>query len=193
MDDTTKLAPPAVLAAIERDSAAAGFSMASEARMGALLRTLAAAKPRGAFLELGTGTGISSTWILAGMDAASTLISVESDPGYAAIAKRHLGHDGRVEFHIEDGAAFLAKLRGRRFDLIFADTWPGKFDHLDDALELLNAGGFYVIDDMLPQPNWPDNHAPKVGALITKLEHRPDLTLCKLAWASGIIVAVRCG
>lgn len=34
------------------------------------------------------------------------------------------------------------------FDLIFADAWPGKFSHLDEALSLLSPGGFYVIDDL---------------------------------------------
>jgi len=35
-----------------------GFTMGSEPRTGALLRTLAASKPGGRFLELGTGTGV---------------------------------------------------------------------------------------------------------------------------------------
>jgi predicted O-methyltransferase YrrM len=35
-----------------------GFTMASDAWTGALLRTLAAAKPGGSLLELGTGTGL---------------------------------------------------------------------------------------------------------------------------------------
>ena len=30
----------------------------------------------------------------------------------------------------------------------------------------------YVIDDLLPQPNWPDGHAPKVPALIDDLERQ---------------------
>jgi len=77
------------------------------------------------------------------------------------------------------------------FDLIFADTWPGKFDHLEDALALLKSGGFYVIDDMLPQPNWPDGHEPEVAALISALERRTDLVLCRLSWSSGIVVAAK--
>ncbi len=180
---------PAVLDAIERDSRAIGFSMPSERDTGALLRTLAASKPAGAFLELGTGTGISTAWILEGMDSASTLMTVDGEARYVDIARRHLGHDRRVTFHIEEGAAFLRKLGGAHFDFIFADTWPGKFDHLEDALGLLRAGGLYVIDDLLPQRNWPDGHAPKVAALLAELERNPDLALTKMAWSSGIIVA----
>ena len=56
---------------------------------------------------------------------------------------------------------------------------------------MLNKGGFYIIDDMLPQPNWPDGHQEKVTNLINYLEKREDLFLIKQVWASGIIVAVK--
>jgi hypothetical protein len=31
---------------------------------------------------------------------------------------------------------------------------------------MLKPGGLYVIDDMLPQPNWPEGHAAKAEVLI---------------------------
>jgi predicted O-methyltransferase YrrM len=107
------------------------------------------------------------------------------------VARRHLGHGPRVTFHFGDGAAFLATLQSREFDYIFADTWPGKYDHLDEALRLLNPGGFYLIDDMLPQPNWPAGHAAKVQELTATLEQREELILTQLHWSSGLIVATR--
>ncbi|MGB3550125.1 MAG: class I SAM-dependent methyltransferase [Candidatus Binatus sp.] len=182
---------PTALNAIERDTTTVGFTMISESRTGALLRTLAASKPGGAFLELGTGTGASTAWILDGMDPAATLLTVDGEAKYIEVARRHLGHDRRVTFRVGDGASFLREIRERQFDLIFADTWPGKFDHLEDALALLRPGGLYVIDDLMPQPNWPDDHAPKVAALVAKLERDRRLTVCKLCWSSGIIIAAR--
>ena len=193
MDDAINLNPPAMLDAIERDTAAIGFSMAGESKTGALLRVLAASKPGGAMLELGTGTGLSTAWILDGMDASATLLTVDSEAKYAAIAVRHLEHDRRVTFIVEDAAAFLVRMRGSQFDLIFADTWTGKFDHLEDALAMLPPGGLYMIDDMLPQPNWPDGHAPKVPRLIDVLERDPRFRVCKLSWSSGMILATRIG
>jgi predicted O-methyltransferase YrrM len=93
------------------------------------------------------------------MDAASTLDTVDHDATVVSIARRFLGHDSRVRFHVSDGAAFLASLAGRQFDLIFADTWPGKFTHLEDALSLLRPGGIYVGDDLLPSRLGPrDTH-----------------------------------
>jgi len=191
MNDTVDSGRPAVLSAIEHDTATVGFTMISERRTGAMLRTLAASKPGGALLELGTGTGASTAWILDGMDSAATLLTVDGEAKFLEIAKRHLGHDRRVTFRAEDGASLLRELGERQFDLIFADTWPGKFDHLEDALALLRPGGFYVIDDLLPQPNWPDGHAPKVDALVAQLERDRRLSLCKLCWSSGMIIATR--
>jgi predicted O-methyltransferase YrrM len=165
--------------------------MASDAKTGTMLRTLAASKPSGTFLELGTGTGLSTAWILDGMDRFSTLTTVDNDATVTAIARRHLGHDPRVTFHTMDGAAFLEMLQGQRFDYIFADTWPGKYEHLDEALRLLKPGGFYIVDDMLPQASWPADHAPKVPRLVAALEARQELVLTKLGWATGLIVAVK--
>ena len=82
-----QLALPATLNGIERDTAAVGFTMISEHKTGALLRTLAASKPGGVFLELGTGTGASSAWILDGMDIAATLLAVDNEAKYVEIAR----------------------------------------------------------------------------------------------------------
>jgi predicted O-methyltransferase YrrM len=182
---------PTVLAAIRRDTEAVGFTLASEPKTGSLLRALAASKPGGRFLELGTGTGVGTAWLLAGMDAGSCLSSVDSDPKVQEIARRHLGHDSRVAFHLADGAAFLERSTRERFDLIYADTWTGKFTHLDLALSLLTVGGMYFVDDLLPPPSWPDDHPPKVPALIAALESRRGFVSTKLAWASGLMMLVR--
>jgi predicted O-methyltransferase YrrM len=98
-----------------------------------------------------------------------------------------------VTFHVADGAAFIRHATAGVFDFIYADAWPGKFTHLDETLALLRPGGIYVIDDLLPQPNWPAGHAPKVPVLIDRLEARREFTTVRLAWASGLMIVVRKG
>ncbi|HEV8397269.1 MAG TPA: class I SAM-dependent methyltransferase [Vicinamibacterales bacterium] len=191
MDDAEIRSHPATLAGIVADTAALSFTMISEAKVGALLAALAASKPAGRLLELGTGTGHGTAWLLAGMDAASTLDTVDTDDQVMAVARRHLGGDSRVRFHVRDGAEFLAAREPSEFDLIYADAWPGKFSHLDQALALLRPGGIYVIDDLLPQPNWPEGHAPKVPLLVDDIERRREFTSVKMAWASGLMLVVR--
>ena len=193
LDDHRISNRPAVLDAIFSETQAMGFKMASGPETGSLLRTLAASKPRGKFLELGTGTGFGTASILAGMDNDSRLESVENDAAVLGVARRHLAHDRRVTFHHEDGAIFLQQARGRVFDFIYADTWPGKFTHLTEALALLALGGIYFIDDLLPQPNWPLDHAPKIPRLIAGLESRANLSITKLCWATGLIIATKVG
>jgi predicted O-methyltransferase YrrM len=192
MDDAALRRGPDTAANILADTEALGFVMASEPKVGALLAALAASKPGGRLLELGTGTGHGTAWLLTGMDARATLDTVDNDPAVVAVAQRHLGGDRRVIFHVADGAEFLEQ-SSDRYDLIYADAWPGKFSHLDEALALLKPGGIYVVDDLLPQANWPEGHAPKVPVLIDDLERRDGFVTARLAWGSGLMLVVRAG
>jgi predicted O-methyltransferase YrrM len=191
LNDDELIRTPATVEAILAETKALGFTMASEPKVGALLAALAASKPGGRLLELGTGTGHGTAWLLLGMDQRATLETVDNDANVVALAQRHLGADNRVTFHIADGAEFVQRARRESFDLIYADAWPGKFSHLDEALALLRPGGIYLIDDLLPQPNWPEGHAPKVPLLIDDLERRPEFVTTRLAWASGLMLVVR--
>ncbi|MFF5381532.1 O-methyltransferase [Pedobacter suwonensis] len=170
---------------------ASGFNMASDVLTCSLLKTLAASKPSGSFLELGTGTGLSTAWILDGLDKQSTLISIDHDAKFLAIAKDYLGDDDRLTLVNTDGAEWFKENEGKKFDYIFADTWHGKYLLLDEAIAMLNKGGLYIIDDMLPQQNWPDGHQEKANKLIKDLESRDDLHLTKQLWATGIVIGVK--
>jgi predicted O-methyltransferase YrrM len=192
MEDLNYFNEPSQIPALWAETQAAGFTMASDPLTCSLLRTLAASKISARFLELGSGTGLSTAWLLDGMDANSTLITVDNDPSLLAILKQHLGQDPRLKIVCADGEEFLPSLKGEHFDFIFADTWPGKYRLLEETLDLLNPAGVYVIDDMLPQPNWPQGHADQVSELITKLENMPGFRISKLSWASGIIIVTKC-
>lgn len=166
------------------------FPMNSDVLTGSLLRTLAASKPGGAILELGTGCGVGTSWLLDGMDSSSSLISIDTERRYQSIAAEELGADPRLTLLLQDGGAYLSGCY-RRFDLIYADAWPGKYSHLDDALRLLEPGGIYVGDDMLPQPNWPDGHGATADALLARFDRLEGFAVTRLAWSTGLILAVR--
>jgi hypothetical protein len=57
-------------------------------------------------------------------------------------------------------------------------------------LALLAPGGIYLIDDMLPQPAWPPNHAPNVSRLLDALDRTEGLEVVKLTWSTGVVLAV---
>jgi predicted O-methyltransferase YrrM len=191
MDDLNYIQSPSPARQILVRTEALNFNMGSEPRSGALLRALAASKPSGRLLELGTGTGIATAWLLSGMDDGSTLTSVDTDPEAQAVAREVLGADRRLTLITEDGAVFLHRQKPQSFDLVFADAMPGKYEGLEAALAVVRPGGFYVIDDMLPQPNWPEGHAAKVPALLECLANDKRFFIAPMAWASGIVVAVR--
>ena len=166
------------------------FGMASDPDTGRLLRTLAASKPSGRFLELGTGTGLGAVWIAGGLDEKSCLISIDSDEVLLNVAQKYI-NDRRVEIIRADAYDWISNYRGKKFDFIFADAMPGKYDLFEETLEMLNKGGYYIIDDMLPQPNWPLGHDEKVKGLMDKLDERNDLVITKLNWSTGIVIAVK--
>lgn len=191
MQETSLITPPAALPFIESRTAELKFNMASEPRTGSLLQVLAASKPKGRILELGTGTGLATAWLLSGMDSHSTLISVDADSAVQSVAREALAADPRLNLVLEDAAAWLSRQAPASFDLIFADAMPGKYESRDSALALVAPGGFYVVDDMLPQPNWPEGHEIKATNLLHALSFHPGFHMAPLAWSTGIVVLVR--
>ena len=189
MNDLNILDKPKIHSEIEAKCAEIGFTMPSDLYIGTLLKTLITSKPNSNLLELGSGIGLSLSWMIDGMDEKSKLISVDNDSKLTDIAKNYFGQDKRVEIVCVDGTEWIKNYNGEKFDLIFADAWPGKYSEVDEILELVKVGGFYIIDDMLAQPNWPEGHQQNVDKLVEYLENREDINLTKMNWSTGIIIA----
>jgi predicted O-methyltransferase YrrM len=182
--------PAAVLAA-QKCSAGVRFVMACKNRTGALLRTLAASKPGGRILELGTGTGVGTAWLLAGMDPTARLTTVEIDRATQMVARGVVGDDPRAEFVLDDAHRWLAGYNSPPFDLAFVDCRPGKFIDRHLLLAQLAPGGLYVGDDLLPQPTWPAGHQQRVDGFLADIVAEPVLVVTLVRWSSGLIVAAR--
>lgn len=182
---------PELWRALKAKTEELGFDMASDYLTGALLQVLAASKPGGRMLELGTSAGLGTLWLLSGMDEAATLVSVETDERVHSMAREVLGHDQRLSLVLEDGATFIRRQAEHSFDLVFADAIPGKFELTFEALQLVKPGGFYVIDDLLPQPNWPEGHGKRVDELMYRLCAHPAFLTVPIAWSTGVEVLVR--
>lgn len=182
---------PRVLDKLLEESANIGFDQLSDPMLGSLLSTLSATKPGGKILELGTGSGISTAWILQGMDSTSSLTTIDNNQKLVSLAKQHLGEDHRVKFIIGQSGRLILDTEPNSIDFIFADAWEGKYSHVEETLSLLNAGGIYLVDDMLPRDSWPDGHSEKANNLIHYLEQREDFIMTKMSWSSGIILCVK--
>lgn len=191
MNDSNIQDIPTIHTKIVSKSEEIGFTMPSDMYIGTLLKTLISSKPGAHVLELGTGIGLSLSWMIDGMDENSRLITVDNDPELISIAKGYFGKDERVQIICDDGSEWIKNYQGDAFDLIFADAWPGKYSEIDEVIELLKVGGFYVIDDMTVQSNWPDGHDKNVNRLVAYLEDRTDINLTKMNWSTGLVLAVK--
>ena len=108
---------------IDKKTKSSGFTMASDILTCSLLRTLAATKLAGKFLELGTGTGLSTSWILDGMDAHSKLTSVDNDQLFLEIAKSNLGIDNRLTLILQDGGKWVEENRVYEPTFLIKNLW----------------------------------------------------------------------
>lgn len=182
---------PRLLMDIENRTTEIGFNMASGRSLGTLLRTLATSMRTARLLELGTGTGLSLAWMVDGMDAGSSMISIDNDQELCAIARGFFETDQRVQLLCTDAGSWISSYKGEKFDLVFADAWPGKYSHLQELLTLIKPGGIYVVDDLLEQPNWPPGHATNVSRFLSYMEARTDFHCCFLNCSSGILLATK--
>ncbi|MET9710048.1 O-methyltransferase [Nocardiopsis alba] len=195
---TQSVPRPRTLDAIEVDTEGLGLGMSCEEAVGHLLRALVSSKPGGRVLELGTGTGVGTAWLLAGMDERARLDTLDNDPECLGVARRHHTADPRVTIFEADGGTWLSDRAtddGPGYDMVFANTGPGKFTHLDEALSLVDQGGFYVVDDLARQPertSEPEDHCLAVEGLLENLESRAGWErLPLLGWSCGVLVMVR--
>lgn len=182
--------PPLVAAAAAR-AHQAGFPMSCDPAVGRLLAVLAAHLPEDArVLELGTGTGVGTAWIVSGLLPRTdvTVTSVEKDPETAAAAAGGYW-PSFVDLRCDDALGVLAE--GGTFDLIFADAPGGKWEGLDRSVAALRPHGLLIVDDMTPEPDWTDSHRASQDSVRQALVSAPGLASAELAVGSGVILSVR--
>lgn len=187
----TQGVPTPVAAAAQRASAA-GFPYSCEPAVGHLLAVLAACVPPGGrILELGTGTGVGTAWMVSGLLPRTdvTVTTVESDAATADLAAGGRWPDF-VDLRRGDA---LQALPPATFALIFADAPAGKWYGLDRTLTALRPGGVLVVDDMTPTAAWTAEQHAHQSAVRTALLGDPRLVSVELDHGSGVILSTRRG
>src|SRR2546423_8839922 len=120
-----------------------------EGRLLELLARLAGAR---SILELGTLGGYSTIWLARGLAAGGRIVTLESSPEYARVARANFeraGLGGIVDLRIGPALETLPQLEGP-FDLIFIDADKrSNPEYLDEAVRLSRPGTLIVADNVV--------------------------------------------
>lgn len=156
------------LQGVEASMIDAGMPQISvSANQGKFLQTLAVLCNAKRILELGTLGGYSTIWMARALPADGTLISIELDPGYAAVARKNISRAGlasRVEIKVGNALKLLPELITERtppFDLIFIDAdKPPLTEYFQYALKLSRPGTLIVADNVIREGKVLDANHP---------------------------------
>jgi predicted O-methyltransferase YrrM len=152
--------PPLVSAALSL-SGRRGFVSSTRNETGRLLATLAASKT-GIVGELGTGCGVGSAWLRSGAVEGTKIVTAESDPQLAQVVAELFAEDEQIEVVSADWTALIE--RGP-FALLFVDAREAKLSARDIIADVVEPGGFVVLDDFTPSPVWPPMYEGRVDML----------------------------
>ena len=181
---------PAIVSAALARAGRAGFGLSSEPDVGRFLALLSAGVPaNGRILEMGTGAGVGTAWIVHGLGARSDVevITVESDPALHALAREE-AWPAHVKLRLGDVLALLGELGA--FDLVFADAQGGKWEGLDRTIGCLRRRGYLLVDDMSPREFIDEAHRRKTEEVRRTLLSHPDLVGAEINASTGMILVM---
>jgi predicted O-methyltransferase YrrM len=121
---------------------------------GAMLRFLAASINARAIVEIGTGAGVSGTWLLRGMAPDGLLTSIDLESEHQRVAKQTFLAAGfpLSRFRLIAGNALdvLPRLTDGAYDMVFGDASKEEYvGYFDEAIRLLRPGGILAFDNAL--------------------------------------------
>jgi predicted O-methyltransferase YrrM len=152
--------PPLVVRA-KQGAGAAGFGRSCRDEVGRLLATLAATAGAGPVGELGSGYGVGTGWLRAGLAPGGRLVTVDLDPAAAAATAALFADDPAVTVLADDWRAAAGH---GPYRLLFCDG-GGKQGGPDAVAELVAPGGIVVLDDFTASHEWPPRFAGEVDEL----------------------------
>ena len=152
----TVVQPDAVLKAALEASIAAGLPEISVTPgQGKLLYLLARIRHANRILEIGTLGGYSTIWLARALPSSGHLVTLESDPAHAAVARSNItraGLSGVVDLRIALALDALPTLaaEGQKFDLTFIDAdKPNIPAYFEWAMRLSNPASLIIVDNVV--------------------------------------------
>lgn len=168
---------------------------------GRALQLLAQATGARTVVEIGTGAGVSATYLLRGMPDHGVLTSIDVEPEHHKAAKATLRAAGfvgeRVRMITGRALDVLPRLADGGYDLVLIDARKVEYpQYFEQALRLVRIGGMIVIDNALwhgrvPDPAQRDEETTAVRQTLKAARENEDLTTALLPSGDGLLVAIK--
>lgn len=152
-------------------------------------------------VEIGTGAGVSTTYLLRGMAPSGVVTTIDMEPEHHRAAKRTLAAGGfapaRARLITGRALDVLPRLTDGGYDIVLIDARKSEYpQYLEHALRLLRSGGLVLIDNALwhgrvPDPAQRDKDTTAVRETLKAVRENEDLTTALLTAGDGLLAAVR--
>jgi len=151
---------PAHIAKARRSAEELGVESVTVAT-GNQLATIAALSGAKSMVEIGTGAGVSSLWLLSASDE-STLTTIDEEPEYQNVARENFKAaailPSRVRVITGRASSVLGNMAEAAYDLVFLDLDPNDLSAvLNQAIAIAKPGGVIILAhalwrDRVPNP-----------------------------------------
>ncbi|MCV7257482.1 O-methyltransferase [Mycobacterium shimoidei] len=169
--------------------------------VGALLSLLAKLSGGKAVVEVGTGAGVSSLWLLSGMSDDGVLTTIDIEPEHQRIAKQSFSDAGvgpsRTRLISGRAQEVLTRLADESYDLVFIDADPiDQPDYVVEGIRLLRSGGVVVVHraalgGRAGDPDARDAEVTAVREAARLIAEDERLTPALVPLGDGLLAAVR--
>lgn len=139
---------------------------------GAFLRYVASLISAQSVVEVGTGSGVGTLWLLKGLMNSGVITTIDPEVQHIQIAKQVLADadiaPNRYRLITSDYLEVMRKLADRAYDLVvFRGEPEDVLDVIDEAHRILRVGGILAIDHFFGGGKVPDpaQRDPKTVAL----------------------------
>ncbi|MDQ1603020.1 MAG: hypothetical protein QOE01_865 [Actinomycetota bacterium] len=167
---------------------------------GAALRLLAAAVAARSVVEIGTGAGVGSMWLLRGMRPDGVLTTIDVEPEHHRAARETFAAAGvagnRVRLISGQALEVLPRLSDGAYDMVFCDADKTEYaGYLEQAMRLLRPGGVVAFDnalwhDRVADPAQRDEETTSIRELGKAMREDERLVPALLPCGDGLLAAV---
>lgn len=168
---------------------------------GRVLQLLARISRARSIVEIGTGAGVSTTYMLRGMGDAGVVTTIDVEPEHHKAARRTLVAGGfapeRARLITGRALEVLPRLTDAGYDMVLIDARKVEYpQYLEQALRLLKEGGILAIDNSLwhgrvPDPAQRDEDTTAVRQTLKAVRQDESLEPMLLPTGDGLLVAVK--